>query len=98
MRPMCDTGLLLTDTNSSGIFGAPLEVVAQNGYLMEVARELIQEHGIECFDSANGGVDALSVAAENDHVERVGMLIGAGEVDSGFAVMTCAQCGRESSV
>lgn len=74
----------------------PLDVAAHMGHL-EVARELVQEHGIEGCGSATGVFTALVLAAENQHMEVMEMLTSAGVVDTGMALHAAVICGRETS-
>lgn len=64
---------LLSFSKSSWSQFTPLDVAAQGGYL-EVARELIKEHGIEGCGGDIGGMVALRAAAAHQHVEMMGML------------------------
>lgn len=74
-----------------------LDVAAQNGHL-GVVRELLQEYGIQGCGGASGGVDALAVAAVDDHVAVMEMLTNAGVVDKGVALLTAAENCREAAV
>lgn len=52
-----------------------------------MARELIQELGIEGCGGASGGVDPLRLAAEAEQSEMMGILTSAGVVDAGEALL-----------
>ena len=88
---------LLTYTNPSGEVFVPLDEAALNGHL-EVVRELVQEHGIKGCGGACGGVNALRAAAQRQYLEIMSVLTNAGVVDTGIALITAVDCGRESSV
>lgn len=84
---------LLAYLSPPGVPLLPLDVVtAKNGHV-EVARELIQEHGIEGCGGATGGLNALCQAATEQHVE-----VMAGVVDTGAALIAAAHHGRKASV
>ena len=72
-------------------------MAALNGH-WEVAHELIQEHGIDGCGGIYGGVQALFVAAQNQHVLVMEVLTRAGVIDSGSALHTAARFGRELSL
>ena len=72
-------------------------MAALNGH-WEVAHELIQEHGIEGCGGIYGGVQAVFVAAQNQHVLVMEVLTRAGVIDSGSALHTAARFGRELSL
>lgn len=74
----------------------PLDVTAERGHL-EVARELIREHGIEGCGGASSGVLGLAAAAENQHMDVMELLTSAGVADTGVALIAATR-GRESSV
>eukprot|EP00752_Nemacystus_decipiens_P016320 g14595.t1 len=106
MRALVDTVKMLLSAGAnpslayrypSGAAFVPLDVAAQNGH-SEVVRDLIQEHGTEGCGGTSGGVRALEGAAENQHVETMGVLTCAGVVDTGIALLAAARWGRESSV
>ena len=75
----------------------PLDMAAGNGRV-EVVRKLIEEVGIEGCGGYSGGATALELAARDQHVEVMELLTDAGAVDTGFAMITAAQAGRESSI
>ena len=71
----------------------PLNVASYNDH-SEVVRALIQQRGIIACAGESGGVDALTVvAAQKGHAEIVGMLVDAGVVDTGKALIAAARWG-----
>ena len=79
---------------SSGIKRFPLDMAAENGH-SGVVRELLRQVGIEGCGGDSGGVDALELAAQEQHIEIMGMLMGAGVVDTGATVLiSAAEDGR----
>lgn len=87
---------LLTYTDPSGGTWIPLDGAAQSGHV-KVARELIQQLGIEERGGASGGVCALRCAAQNQDVKFMDVLASGGVVDCGRALWAAA-AGHESSV
>eukprot|EP00752_Nemacystus_decipiens_P016565 g14805.t1 len=75
----------------------PLDMAAMLGHL-EVVRALVQEVGIEGCGGASGGVDALGLAAEKDHLDVMVVLTDAGVVDTGDALVQAAGWGSEVMV
>lgn len=88
---------LLTRANPAGGFFVPLGAAAQNGHL-EVVRELIRQVGIEGCSGPSGGLDALRLAGQAQHVDIMAALTDAGVVDTGFALLMAAGLGCEASV
>ncbi len=88
---------LITRANPAGGHFVPLGAAAQNGHL-EVVRELIRQVGIEGCGGPSGGVDALRLAGQAQHVDIMAALTDAGVVDTGFALLMAAGLGREASV
>ena len=76
---------------------APLTIAAQNGH-SGVVRELVQQFGIEGCGGASRGVDALAVAAMNQHMDTMAVLTDAGVVDSGLALINAIGHGSELPV
>lgn len=75
----------------------PLDIAAEFGKL-GVVRELIQQCGIEGCAGETGGVLALQLAAQHQHVDIVAALTDAGVVDTGGALVAAAGAGLEASV
>ena len=63
-----------------------------------MVRLLIQEFGIEGCGGASGGVRALELAAQIQHVEVMAVLTNAGVVDTGKALGAAACFGQELAV
>eukprot|EP00903_Cladosiphon_okamuranus_P015555 g14360.t1 len=90
--------LLRAKANPEGTRFVPLNIPAPNGHL-EIEQELIQEHEIEGCGGASGGLHALQQsAAENQRVDIMEVLTSAGVVDTGKALRTATNVGRESTV
>lgn len=84
--------------NAVGKNFTPLDAAALHGRA-EVTRELITQVSIiRGCAGPSGGVDALEVAAQGQHVEILAMLTGAGVVDPGIALNVAADCGHEAAV
>ena len=82
------------------VYGKPygcLDVAAQNGH-PKVIRELVQHRGIEGCGGASRGNIALEAASQHERLEIMGLLLGAGVVDTGQALGTAAGTGSEASV
>ena len=94
LRATADPLLVLT---LRGAISVPLDAAAQCGR-SEVVQELIQQVGVEGSGGASGGVRALELAAMFRHVGIMGMLMEAGVVDTGKALMSAVSCGRVESV
>lgn len=92
------TDPLLTATNAAGAF-VPLDVAARCGH-SELVPELIQQRSTGGCGGASGGVSALEAAAEltTNYVDAMAVLMHAGVVDCGSALVTGAAFGREVSV
>ncbi|CAM9484934.1 unnamed protein product, partial [Scytosiphon promiscuus] len=88
---------LLPSANSTGTSYPPLSVAALNGHSGAVS-ELVQRLGIERCGGESGGVAALRLAAEKQHVDTMAILVGAGVIDPGEALMVAAEYVREDSV
>lgn len=90
---------LLTEYTRNGTAFRPyvaLDAAAQHGH-SAVVRELIQQRGINGCAGVSGGVEALSVAAQKQHLDIMAMLTNAGVVDTGTVLMICAGHGLEAS-
>ena len=88
---------LLTRTNPHyGTTHLPLDTAAHFGHA-ELVQELVQQLGIEGCGGASGGVDALFMAAQKQHVAVLAILVAAGVVDSGKALIVAAG-GREDAL
>ena len=88
---------LLTATHPSGKTYVPLDTAAQYGHV-GVVRELMKGRGIRGCGGSSGGVDALELAAREQHLEIMKLLTDAGVVDTGIALIGAASYGREGSV
>lgn len=75
----------------------PLDMAAQYGYA-DVVRVLVQQCGIGGCGGASRGFSALVYAAHLQHVGILATLTAAGVVDTGLALLTASQHGREASV
>ena len=76
----------------------PLDVAAENGKL-DVVGELIQWVGLEGCGGATGGVRALCLAAQKQHVDVMATLVDAGVLDTfGEALFNAALFGAEEAV
>ena len=75
----------------------PLDAAAMKGHL-EVVCELMQHFGIEGCGGPSGGLHALAAAAENGHLHVMAMLMNAGVVDSGKALVAAAMTGCDASI
>ena len=88
---------LLTTTDNIGEPHVPLDMAAQGGH-SEVVRELIHQLDIEGCGGATGGVEALKLAARNQHIGIMAMLMDAGVVDTSAALHTAAKYGCTEAV
>ncbi len=87
-------------TRAESAFGrtyVPFDIAAEYGHL-EVVRELMHQFGIEGCCGASGGVQALVLAAMNQHVDIMAALMEAGVVDNGMALAAAATNRREQSM
>lgn len=75
----------------------PLDVAAEEGHL-DVVRHLVQNLGIEACGGAGYGSQALCLAAQQQRVDVMAVLMGAGVVDTGKSLARAARFGREPSV
>lgn len=82
---------------SAGYTIFPVDMAAGCGH-SEMVSELLQQRGIEGCGGGSGGVDALHAAAQHNHVDIVAMLIDAGVVDTGTALIGAAERGHEAPV
>ena len=89
--------LLTWREDESGDTYVPLDLASQNGH-SGVVRELVQQGGIEGCGGASGGIDALRLAAMNQHVDIMITLTEAGVVDIGTALATAAGYHSELSM
>lgn len=76
---------------------SPLDIAAQECHT-GVVRELIQQCGIDGCGGASGGLFALRVAAQQQHVDIMKLLLDAGVADTGRALLDAIVSGREESV
>lgn len=74
-----------------------LDAAAECGHTNVVLR-MIGQLGIEGCGGASRGALSLYQAAKNQHVDVMAILVGAGVVDNGEALIGAAACGREASV
>ena len=81
----------------SGISSGPLDAAVYNGHC-EAARELVQQLGISMCGGPTGGMQALELAAETSRADIMGVLMDAGVVDTGMALVVAAELCREASV
>lgn len=88
---------LLTSTDTLGQTFRPLDVAAFKGHY-DVARELVQHLGVEGCGGKSRGVDALRNAAQTSDVGMMAILMDAGVVDSGEALVHAAGYGGEAPV
>lgn len=85
---------LLTRTDELGQTFLPLEAAAFRGH-SGVVRELAKRPGIGACGGTSRGVDALRFAAQNSHVGTMAILMDAGVVDTGRALVDAAgYCGE----
>lgn len=87
----------LAFTNSSGIEFMPLDAAALNGH-SGVVRELVKHCGTEGCGGASGGVNALIMATQEQHVHVMAILAQAGAVDTGEALIAATRFGGEAEV
>ncbi|CAN0062639.1 unnamed protein product [Ectocarpus fasciculatus] len=88
---------LLARTTPAGDF-PPLAAAAERGRAGAV-RELILQLGVEGCGGAAGGLEALRLAAKEQHVDVMVVLAAAGVVDTGgVALATATAFGKEASV
>ncbi|CAN0340101.1 unnamed protein product [Ectocarpus sp. 8 AP-2014] len=73
-----------------------LDAAARGGHAAVVRRMI--ELGIEGCGGATIGVSALYQAATNQRMDVMGILVDAGVVDNGYALVGAAACGAEASV
>lgn len=85
-QPMC---------RDDGSFGVALDTASQNGH-PDTVRVLLGL-GLEACGGEKRGRDALSMAAQEGHVEIIAMLAEAGVVDDGMALEVAANSGRVES-
>lgn len=89
--------LLSRTVPSGGRLHDPLSVAALHGH-SEVVLELLQHLGIEGCGGESRGLNALSVAAQGNHVGIMAMLADAGVVDTGEALVVACRWGGEPTV
>ncbi|CAM9334115.1 unnamed protein product [Ectocarpus fasciculatus] len=87
----------LQRTATSGNTCVPLDILARRGDT-DAVRELIRHVDIEGCGGPSRGVDALTPAARDKHVDIVVMLTDAGVVDTGGALIAAADYGGVVSV
>lgn len=75
----------------------PLDMAAQEGQ-SGVARLLLQHFGIDGCGGPSGGLSALRLAAQQQHLDNMSLLTAIGVVDSGRALLNAIELGREASV
>ena len=89
---------LLGPTTPGGINVVPLNVAATKGH-SKVVRELIQKFGVDGCLGNGGGDQVLGMAAAEQQVDIIAMLLDCGVVDpSGFVLSTSAGYGRGAVV
>lgn len=88
---------LLTNRTMAVNNYVPLDMAVRHGRL-EAVRELIQILGLDGCAGASGGVAALRLAAQNDHVDIMGVLAKAGVEDNGSALFGAIGFVREAPV
>lgn len=88
---------MLTAITRRGFVYTPLDVATNQGHA-KVVFELIQKYGIECCRGGSRRLEVLSIAAKAGHVDIVALLMDAGVVDLGEALVAAAGCGRTVSV
>lgn len=88
---------LLTWSNSSGKSFVPLDVAVQTGR-SAVVRELLRQRGIGGCGGQSGGSDALRQAAVFGQIDSIAMLMDAGVVDTGRALIEAVGSCQEASV
>lgn len=86
----------LARTQQYGVV-TPLDVAAEHGH-SSVVRELTRQGVSEGGGGASGGVQALQLAAKNQHVDTMAVVADAGVVDTGAALIIAADYGKEVSV
>lgn len=82
---------------TSGNTCVPLDILARRGDT-DAVRELIRHVDIEGCGGPSRGVDALTPAARDKHLDIVVMLTDAGVVDTGGALIAAADYGGVLSV
>eukprot|EP00752_Nemacystus_decipiens_P011612 g10310.t1 len=88
---------LLAAVDSEGRPIIPLDSAAELRHL-EVVRELIQQVGIEGCGGETRGENALEGAAMGQHLDVMAMLMDAGVVDTGKALLNAARRSWEAQV
>ena len=88
---------LLTRTDHNGTVCAPLDAAAQKGHL-DMVRALVEQFGIEGCGSTSVVARALLLATAHQHLDIMTVLMDAGVVDTGTALINAAAKGRELSV
>lgn len=96
LRAKANALLFRTDLESGATY-LPLDAAAQCGH-SEVARELVQQLGMEGCGGASGGVNALRLAARGQYVDIMTVLTDAGVIDTGVALVDAAECGRLAAI
>ncbi len=89
--------LLATTYVQTGTTNFPIGMAAQKGHL-EIVRELVRQVGIEGCGGASAGVEALRLAAIEQHLEIMAVLKDAGVVGDDRALATAIVHGRHLSV
>lgn len=87
----------ITMADPTGNAGVALDVASQYGHL-QVVRELIEQVGIGGCGGPSGGNEALRWAAHEQHLDIMILLMEAGAVDRGTALIAAAQYGRAASI
>lgn len=88
---------LLSVPNADGDEYLPLGIAAHGGHL-EVVRELLQQVGIDACGGPSRGYRALCSAAQENHVDIMRALTGAGVADMGDILNCAAGDGLEGPV
>ncbi len=96
LRAQANPLLTRTDPHTRTSY-VPLDAAAFQGYT-EVVHELVRQLGVEGCGGTSGGVDALCLAAEKQHVDIMAFLVRAGVVDTGEALRIAAAAGQVESM
>ena len=88
---------LLTSRTTAVDTYVPLDTAVRHGHL-EIVRELIRHFGLEGCAGASGGTEALRLAAQNNHVDILALLVEEGVEDIGTALLGAIAYGREVPV
>ena len=86
---------LLTSRTTPVNTYVPLDTAVRHGHL-EIVRELIGHFGLEGCAGASGGTEALRLAAQNDHVDAMALLVEEGVEVEITALGGAVAYGREA--